>query len=204
MPAFPALPPERLGHSAGKSGSSQITADWSGGYSRRAHCRIWTAGPGTRPLPDGKFGWTSRAVVWYDLAVRTGAFARSLAGENFFPSGRECRGSPAACGSAAGQNPLSLFPRKKRKRLLMVSREKGLAAAFRTSSGTLAAPVTGAWPGGDLRAFAHSTTYGSYESWGYFRMHPASLFTAAPWRLREIGVGALPNALCSSFAAAPW
>ena len=94
-------------------------------------------------MPDGKFGWTSRAVVWYDLAVRTGAFARSLAGENFFPSGRECRGSPAACGSAAGQNPLSLFPRKKRKRLLMVSREKGLAAAFRTSSGTLAAPVTG-------------------------------------------------------------
>ena len=51
------------------------------------------------------------------------------------------------CGSAAGQNPLSLFPWKKRKRFLMVSREKGLAAAFRASPGTLAAPVTGVWPG---------------------------------------------------------
>ena len=93
MPVFPVQRPERLGHSAGKSGSSQITADWPGGYSRLAHCRIWTAGPGTRPLPDGKFGWTSRAVVWYDLAVRTGAFAGSLAGILPFPWGTEVAGS---------------------------------------------------------------------------------------------------------------
>ena len=36
---------------------------------------------------------------------------------------------------------------EKRKRLLMVSREKTLAAAFQAPPETLAAPVTGGWPG---------------------------------------------------------
>ena len=68
-----------------------------------------------------------------------------------------------AFSAAGGASPLSSSPQnplrwafvgapigcaEKRKRFLMVSREKGLAAAFRASSGTLAAPVTGVWPGG--------------------------------------------------------
>ena len=60
--------------------------------------------------------------------------------------------------SSSPQNPLRWafvgcpFPWKKRMRLLMVSREKTLAAAFRASPGTLAAPDTGGWPDGSLRA----------------------------------------------------
>ena len=57
---------------------------------------------------------------------------------------------PLRCPSSSPQNPLRwafvgapIGCAEKRKRFLMVSREKGLAAAFRASPGTLAAPCTG-------------------------------------------------------------
>ena len=70
-----------------------------------------------------------------------------------------------AFSAAGGASPLSSSPQhprrwafvgapigcaEKRQRFLMVSREKTLAAAFRASPGTLAAPVTGGWPGRNL------------------------------------------------------
>ena len=63
----------------------------------------------------------------------------------------------------------------------MVSREKGWAAAFRASPGTLAAPFTGvlAW-------------------WGLAGLCPFNHI----WKLRKLGV--FPDALSFSFAAAPW
>ena len=72
--------------------------------------------------------------------------------ESFLAEAREDTAKADGLRLRRRAKPLSLFPRKKRKRFLMVSREKGLAAAFRTSSGTRAAPVTGAWPSGNLRA----------------------------------------------------
>ena len=92
-----------------------------------------------------------------------------------------------------GQNPLSLFGcAEKRKRLLMVSREKTLAAAFRTSSGTLAAPDTGGLARWKPAGVAHSTTYGSCESRSPARMLCRSLFAAAPWHSRRSPEAPLP------------
>ena len=79
------------------------------------------------------------------------------------------------CGSAAGQSPLSLFPWKKRKRFLMVSREKGLAAAFQAPPEM---PFPACYGGFGLVAvdgLDHSTAYGSCKSWGRFRIPSASL-----------------------------
>ena len=67
---------------------------------------------------------------------------------------------------------------EKRKRLLMVSREKTLAAAFRASPGTPFPAFHGGFGGADLSAW---TT------------HPHMQFCR---------LGALPDAPCSSFAAA--
>ena len=90
-----------------------------------------------------------------------------------------CGEGRGLCGSAAGQNPLSLFGcAEKRKRLLMVSREKTLAAAFRASPGTPFPAFRGGFGGADLSAW---TT------------HPHMQFCR---------LGALPDAPCSSFAAA--
>ena len=107
----------------------------------------------------------------------------------------------------------------------MVSREKGLAAAFRTSSGTLAAPFTGVLDWCLLEGPDHSTAYGSCESWGDSGMprlslllpHPGSCGGLAWGRSRmprpslllpHIGScgrlveGAVPDAPCFSFADA--
>ena len=88
------------------------------------------------------------------------------------------------------QNPLSLFGcAEKRKRLLMVSREKTLAAAFRASPGMLAAPVTGVLDWWKLTGLDHSTAYGSCKNWGNSRMPFCSSFAAAVRWLREAGAG---------------
>ena len=123
------------------------------------------------------------------------------------PGVRRCAPSRGAgkCGEGRGlQNPLSLFPRKKRKRLLMVSREKGWAAAFRASPGTLAAPFTGvlAWWGlAGLCPFNHIW---KLRKLGVFPDAPSFSFAAAPWRLRKT-VGRRSRMPCRPlFAAASW
>ena len=57
----------------------------------------------------------------------------------------------------------------------MVSREKTLAAAFQTSFEMPFPACYGGYWGADSRACVHSTTYGSFESWGWSRM-PLLLF----------------------------
>ena len=107
-------------------------------------------------------------------------------------------------GSAAGQNPLSLFPWKKRKRFLMVSREKGLAA-FRASPRTLAAPVTGVLARLSSGALPPVLSLDRNDSPGPARMLRPSLFAAAPWQFERAWRRVPPG--CSSpslFAAAPW
>ena len=89
------------------------------------------------------------------------------------------------CGSAAGQNPLSLFPWKKRKRFLMVSREKGLAAAFRASPRTLAAPVTGVLARLSSGALPPVLSLDRNDSPGPARMLCPPLFAAAPWQFER-------------------
>ena len=56
-----------------------------------------------------------------------------------------------AAKAAASKPPFS-FSEEKAKAPFDGVKRKGLAAAFRTSSGTLAAPITGFWRGGNLRA----------------------------------------------------
>ena len=80
------------------------------------------------------------------------------------------------CGEGRGlQNPLSLFPGKKRKRLLMVSREKGWAAAFQAPPETPFPAFYGGCLGADLSDCVYSTAYGRFRSWGCFRMPFAPL-----------------------------
>ena len=65
------------------------------------------------------------AAGGFCVAPRGGLGVRPVPGRG------EVRRRPLACGSAAGQIPLSLFGcAEKRKRFLMVSREKTLAEAF--------------------------------------------------------------------------
>ena len=139
------------------------------------------------------------------VPVETGGF------KTFFPSGRECRGSPAASkppfvvgsncaifGTPCGRGHPSYrsvappLPHKtrfagllwgapigcaeKRKRLLMVSREKTPAAAFRTSSGTLAAPDTGGLARWKPAGVTHSIAY-EHEKAGGISGCPQLLFS---------------------------
>ena len=64
---------------------------------------------------------------------------------------------------------------EKRKRLLMVSREKTLAAAFQAPPEMPFPACYGGYLGADLQACVHSIAYGSCESWGWFRMLCRSL-----------------------------
>ena len=68
----------------------------------------------------------------------------------------------------------------------MVSREKGWAAAFRASPGTLAAPVTGVLAWWKLTGLDHSTAYGSFGSWGVVPDALCFCFADAHWWLRGI------------------
>ena len=105
-----------------------------------------------------------------------------------------CGEGRGLCGSAAGQNPLSLFGcAEKRKRLLMVSREKTLAAAFQAPPETPFSAFYGGYWGADLSACVHSTVHSGPVSWGRSRILPASVFAAAVRWLRKIGnVGGTP------------
>ena len=135
------------------------------------------------------------AVRRFDTIIADGML-RKLSICWFFPcaGSAEVRPFRARVGAAKadglrlrrGQNPLSLFPWKKRKRLLMVSREKGWAAAFRASPGTLAAPVTGVLAWWKLTGLDHSTAYGSFGSWGVVPDAPCFCFAAAIRWLRGI------------------
>ena len=115
---------------------------------------------------------------------------------------RGFRRRPMACGSAARQPPLSLFGcAEKRKRFLMVSREKTLAAAFQTSFEMPFPACYGGYLGADSRACVHSTTYGSFESWGWSRM-PLLLFCCRSLVVAEgrkcVGVKSLQPPGCGS------
>ena len=101
------------------------------------------------------------------------------------------------------QNPLSLFGcAEKRKRFLMVSREKTLAAAFQAPPEMPFPAFYGGYLDADLRDCVHSTAYGSFGSWGWFRMPPASVLLPHLGGYGRSVEGVVSDALCFCFAAA--
>ena len=119
-----------------------------------------------------------------------------------------------AFSAAGGASPLSSSPQnplrwafvgapigcaEKRKRLLMVSREKTLAAAFQTPFET---PFPACYGGFGLvmaGGLDHSTTYGSFNSWGRSRMLPASLLLPHLGSCGRLVEGVVPDALLLLF-----
>ena len=159
--------------------------------------------------------FTSLSYFWFRCRGGAGWFVRfpSSRGMGFLPSGRGpgkpgsfktfpvrtgCRGSPAA------SKPPFSFSEEKENAPFDGVREKGSAAAFRASPGTLAAPFTGVLVWCLPEGPDHSTTYGSYESRGWFRMPRPPLLLPHLGSCGSLAWGALPDALSYSFAAAPW
>ena len=120
-----------------------------------------------------------RGETWGRFDFNTAAALRFPA-----PSGPPIAPLPRnrlAFSAAGGASPLSSSPQnplrwafvgapigcaEKRKRLLMVSREKTLAAAFQTSFETPFPACYGGYWGADSRACVHSTAYAGSEAEG--------------------------------------
>ena len=84
----------------------------------------------------------------------------------------------------------------------MVSREKTLAAAFQAPPEMPFPAFYGGYLDADLRDCVHSTAYGSFGSWGWFRMPPASVLLPHLGGYGRSVEGVVSDALCFCFAAA--
>ena len=106
------------------------------------------------------------------------------------------------CGEGRGlQNPLSLFPGKKRKRLLMVSREKGWAAAFQAPPETPFPAFYGGYWGAESRAWTTQPCMASSEIGGGSGC-PLLLFCCrSPVVAERLVEGVVPDGPCFCFAA---
>ena len=106
------------------------------------------------------------------------------------------------CGEGRGlQNPLSLFPGKKRKRLLMVSREKGWAAAFQAPPEMPFPAFYGGYWGAESRVWTTQPCMAGSEIGGGSGDALCFSFAAAVRWLREIGGRGGARCPCFCFAA---
>ncbi len=105
--------------------------------------------------------------------------ARQL--QNLFPSGRGCRGSPAA------SKPPFSFSVEKEKALFDGVKRKRLGGGIPDFVRNARSALYGGFGLALVVSLDHSTTYGSCESWGPARMPRRSLFAAAPWLLGIAG-----------------
>ena len=122
-----------------------------------------------------------------------------------------------AFSAAGGASPLSSSPQnplrwasvgapigcaEKRKRFLMVSREKTLAAAFQAPPEMPFPAFYGGCLGADLSDCVYSTAYGRFRSWGCSRMLSVSLLLPHIGSCGKIGGKGGSGCPCFSFAAA--